>query len=99
MNGPTDGPPADGPVTALAARPGHPGALRARGVVGERMTGWQDRHRPGGVKRIGAAIGTCEMELHTVGNPLYQQPDPDVPLAQYLNLASEVWDALRETPD
>jgi hypothetical protein len=40
----------------------------------QRVGDWHDRQRPGVVRRVGKAIGTCELSLHAPGARRHQAP-------------------------
>jgi hypothetical protein len=60
-----------------------------------RVGDWHDRQRPGVLRRIKDATGSCELALHTTGQ-LHGRPPTAAPLATHAGLIAHAWTA--DTP-
>ncbi|MCF7550905.1 hypothetical protein [Pseudonocardia sp. WMMC193] len=63
----------------------------------QRIGDWHDRFRPGVAKRLRAAVGGCELALHTAGTGLHD--NPVVPLADAATDISRAWTTNRTLPE
>jgi len=72
-------------------------AYRSDQATVARAGDWHDRQRPGVVRRIRAAAGTCSLESHQPGGDRHGGAAP-VPLAEALGLIATWWAYHRDTP-
>lgn len=63
----------------------------------QRIGDWHDRFRPGVAKRLRAAVGSCELALHTAGTDLHD--GPVVPLAAAATDIARAWTTSRALPE
>lgn len=70
-------------------------AYRASGAPVSAAADWHDRLRPGVVRRIKAAAGTCSLENHQPGGDRHT-PAPVAPLADAAGLIASWWATSRE---
>jgi len=71
-------------------------AYRTKAGSVSQAADWHDRHRPGVVRRIREAAGTCSLETHLPGTG--QHPPPGVPLADAVDAIAAWWTLGRDQP-
>ena len=71
-------------------------AYRASGAPVSAAADWHDRLRPGVVRRIKTAAGTCSLENHQPGGDRHA-PAPVAPLADAVGLIASWWAASRHS--
>lgn len=82
----------------LWLRRAHAAAYEGRGASWRDVGDFHDRLRPGVVRRLHEAIGSCELALHTSGGDA-DLPAPTVPLADALGWIAELWTTDRTSPE
>jgi hypothetical protein len=75
----------------------HTAAFDEAGGSWQRIGDWHDRFRPGVAKRIRAAVGGCELALHTAGTHLHD--GPLAPLAEAAPDIAQAWTTQRALPE
>jgi hypothetical protein len=78
----------------LWLRGAHAEAYSGRAASWAQVGNWHDRLRPGVVKRIQRAAGTCELGQHRDGGRT-----PAVPLAEHASIVAAAWAHRTETPE
>jgi len=63
----------------------------------QRIGDWHDRYRPGVARRLRAAVGGCELALHTAGTDLHG--NPEAPRAEAATAIARAWTTSRALPE
>jgi len=77
----------------------HRGAYEGEGASWRDAGDWHDRQRPGVVKRIGAAIGGCDLARHAVNGDRRGAAQPVAPLAGAADQIATTWTEQRTAPE
>jgi len=80
-------------------RQAHRAAFEGEGASWRDAGDWHDRQRPGVVKRIGAAIGGCDLARHAVNGDRRGAAQPVVPLAGAADQIATAWTEHRTAPE
>jgi len=80
-------------------RQAHRAAYEAEGASWRDVGDWHDRARPGVVKRIGAAIGGCDLARHAVNGDRRGPARPLAPLAGAADQIATTWTEHRTAPE
>ena len=80
-------------------RQAHRAAYEAEGASWRDAGDWHDRQRPGVVKRIGAAIGGCDLARHAVNGDRRAAAQPVAPLAGAADQIATTWTEHRTAPE
>lgn len=63
----------------------------------QKVGDWHDRLRPGVVRRLTTAYGSCELREHTDGGA-QRRPAPQVPLTDAIDLTARAWTSMPDRP-
>jgi hypothetical protein len=63
----------------------------------QKVGDWHDRLRPGVVRRLTTAYGSCELREHTEGGA-QRRPAPQVPLTEAIDLTARAWTSMADRP-